>query len=354
MSAPTSNAPIKTGILGYGFAGRGFHAYLLTIEPRLQLTAVASRDAGRRARAEADYGVRTFETLEQMLAEGDVDLVILATPHDVHTEEAVAVMDAGKHCVCDKVMCLTREEADRMIAARDRNGVLFSIFHNRRWDGDYLTVRRALEEGLIGAPRLFEIGIWRYGAPRSWRSQKSAVGTIMHDWGAHFIDQMFQLVPGKAVSVTAQAQYDWPDLDIESYLGAQVRFASGVVYRIELSNRARLGKPHWYVVGEKGALLKEGVDPQEACMLRGDIRASQEDPTNYARITTEIAGTVAELRLQTLRGDWTAYYRNIADALTEGAELAVRPEEARRGVILLQAIEESIRTGETVTFAGGL
>jgi len=123
---------------------------------------------------------------------------------------------------------------------------------------------------------------------------------------------------------------------------------------VRLANRARLGKPHWYVVGEKGALLKEGVDPQEACMLRGDIRASQEDPANYARVATEIAGTVVELRLQTLRGDWTAYYRNIADALTEGAELAVRPEEARRGVILLQAIEESIRTGRTVEFAEGL
>src|ERR687886_1192297 len=104
---------IKTGIVGYGFAGRGFHAYLLTHEPRLKLTAVASRDPGRRGRAEQDYGVRTFETLEQMLSDGDVDLVILATPHDVHAQEAVAVLDAGKHCVTDKVMCLAIDEADQ-------------------------------------------------------------------------------------------------------------------------------------------------------------------------------------------------------------------------------------------------
>jgi scyllo-inositol 2-dehydrogenase (NADP+) len=345
---------IRVGIVGYGFAGRGFHAYLLTHEPRLQLTAVASRDPERRRRAEADYGVRTFERLEQLLEDGEVDLVILATPHDVHAEEAVAVMDAGKHCVVDKVMCLTREEADRMIAARDRNGVLFSVFHNRRWDGDYLTIRRALQEGLIGPPRFFEIGIWRYGRPRGWRSQKSAVGTIMHDWGAHFVDQMFLLVEGKAVSVTARAQYDWPEVDVESYLGVDVTFDTGVLYRIELSNRARIGKPHWLVLGDRGALSKEGVDPQEAAMLRGEILAAQEDPANYARVGTEIAGTVAEMRLQTLRGDWTAYYRNIADALLKGEPLAVRPEEARRGVILLEAVQESIRSGEPVRFPEGL
>src|SRR5687767_13969135 len=93
---------INVGILGYGFAGRGFHAYLLTHEPRLKLAAVASRDAQRRERAAVEYGVRTFETLDAMLADGGVDLVIIATPHDVHAEQAVAVMDAGKHCVCDK------------------------------------------------------------------------------------------------------------------------------------------------------------------------------------------------------------------------------------------------------------
>jgi scyllo-inositol 2-dehydrogenase (NADP+) len=349
-----SESTIKVGILGYGFAGRGFHAYLLTHEPRLQLTAVASRDPGRRRQAETDYPVRTFETLEAMLSEGNVDLVILATPHDVHAEEAVSVMDAGKHCVTDKVMCLTGEEADRMIAARDRNRVLFSVFHNRRWDGDYLTVRQVLDAGLIGAPRLFEIGIWRYGAPRSWRSRKAAVGTIMHDWGAHFVDQMFQLVPGKALSVTARAQHDWPDVDVESYVGTDITFENGVLYRLELWNRARAGKPHWYIVGEQGALVKEGVDPQEAAMLRGDIRAAQEDPANAARVTTKLAGTVGEIRLNTLRGDWTAYYRNIADVLLEGKELIVRPEEARRGVVLLEAVQESARTGRTVAFAEGL
>jgi len=100
--------------------------------------------------------------------------------------------------------------------------------------------------------------------------------------------------------------------------------------------------------GKRGALVKEGVDPQEAAMLRGDIVSAQEDPQLRARVTTELAGTVAELRLQTLRGDWTAYYRNVADALLDGADLAVKPEEARRGVALLEAVERSAQTRRTV------
>jgi scyllo-inositol 2-dehydrogenase (NADP+) len=172
----------------------------------------------------------------------------------------------------------------------------------------------------------------------------------MHDWGAHFVDQMFQLVPGKVRAVTARAQYDWPELDIESYIGAEIAFESGVLYRIELSNRARIGKPHWYVLGDRGGLTKGGVDPQEAAMLRGDIKSAREDPATYARVATAIAGTTAEIRVQTLPGDWTAYYRNIADALLEGAELAVKPEEARRGVVLLEAVQQSVASGKTVRF----
>lgn len=343
--------PIRAGIVGYGFAGRGFHAYLIAQEPRIRLSAVASRDAGRRARAEADYGVTTFETLEEMLASDLVDLVVIATPHDVHAPQAVAVMQAGRHCVVDKVMCLSKEEADAMIAARDRAGVLLSVFHNRRWDGDYLTIRQALAEGLIGRPRLFEIGIWRYGAPRGWRSRPAQVGTIMHDWGAHFVDQLLLLAPGRAVEVRASEQHDWDDLEIESYIGAEVAFEDGVLARIELCNLARLGKPHWLIVGEMGALVKDGVDPQEAAMLAGNIDAAREDPALAARVATEIGGLQAEMRLPSLRGDWRAYYRNVADALLEGAPLAVRPEEVRRGVALLEAVQRSARLSEPVRFS---
>jgi scyllo-inositol 2-dehydrogenase (NADP+) len=348
-----STGVIRAGILGYGFAGRGFHAYLLRFEPRIQLTAVASRDAGRRAAAERDYGVRTYETLEQLLADRQIDLIIVATPHDVHAEQVTRSLDAGKHVVVDKVMCLTTAEADAMLAARDRSGKLLSVFHNRRWDGDYLTIRRALDGELLGRLLLFEIGIWRYGAPRNWRSRRSEVGTIMHDWGAHFVDQALQLGGAPVTSLRVRAQHDWPHIDVESYIGADLTFANGILGRVEVSNKARLGKPHWYLVGERGALTKEGVDPQEASMLRGDIDAAREDPAHYARVQTELTGLVTDMRLTTIAGNWKGYYQNIADVLLEGKELVVTPEQVRRVVGLLEAVQQSASGGDLIRFPGG-
>jgi scyllo-inositol 2-dehydrogenase (NADP+) len=352
--ATNLDAPLRAGILGYGFAGRGFHAYLLAHEPRIRLAAVASRDPERRERAASEYGVRTYETLEQLLDSGAVDLVIVATPHNVHASQVLAALRAGKHCVVDKVMCLTSAEADEMLAAGEAAGRMLSVFHNRRWDGDYMTIRRAVAAGLLGTLRLLEIGIWRYGAPRGWRSIPEQVGTVMHDWGAHFVDQLLQLVPAPVREVRARARHDWPGVAIESYIAAEIEFENGVLARLELCNRAHLGKPHWFLVGDSGSLVKDGVDPQEAAMLRGDLDAAREDPGLAARVRSNIDGLATEMRLETLRGDWKAYYRNIADHLLEGAELAVRPEEARRGVALLEAVAHASRSGAPVRVASGI
>lgn len=347
--------PIGVGVLGYGYAGRCFHAYLLRFEPRFRLRAVASRAAERREHAARDYpGIATYETLDQMLQDRDVRLVIVATPHNVHAEQCIRIMDAGRDVVVDKVMCLTTTEADAMIAARDRNRMMLSVFHNRRWDGDYMTVRQALSEGLLGEPSLFEVGNWGFGSPRGWRAQPEEVGTLLHDWGAHFVDQALQLVPAPVQSVFAQTQHAWSDVPIESYIGADVRFANDVIYRLEINRSARLGKPRWFIIGSRGALVKEGLDPQEAAMVGGNIDAAREDPANYARVKTEVNGITAEMRLQTVRGSWKSYYQNIADALVDGKELAVKPEEIRRVVAVLEAVQQSAKTGAVVRPEGGI
>jgi scyllo-inositol 2-dehydrogenase (NADP+) len=345
--------PVRVGVLGYGYAGRSFHAYLVGLEPRLRLTAIASRDVGRRERAAREHGVATFETLDGMLADGDVDLLIIATPHDVHARQAIQAMEAGKHVVVDKVMALSLEEADAMIAARDRNGVLMSVFHNRRWDGDFLTAQRAVQAGLLGRLLFLEIGIWRYGPPGNWRARRDQVGTIMHDWGAHFVDQALLLSPAPVTSVFARSQHEWPGIDVESYIGADIQFADGVFGRIEVATRARASRPRWYLVGDRGAFLKDGVDPQEAAMVRGEIDAAREDPADAARLVTELDGLASDMRLTTLRGDWRAYYRNIAEALLDNTPLAVKPEEVRRVVGVLEAVQRSADTGEVVRFPGG-
>ena len=339
---------IRVGLVGYGFAGRSFHSYLIGRVPDLQLAAVATRSAERRAQAERERGIATYASLDELLERGGVDLVVVATPHDTHAPLAIQAMDAGRHVVVDKVMCLSGEEADAMIAASQRNGVTLSVFHNRRWDWDFLTVKKVVEDGLVGAPYLVEVAVVRYRPARGWRADAQAGGGILYDWGAHLIDQGLQLIPGDVESVTCDIQYRGWGAEIGSYARLLLRFSSGVLYGVELGNLARYDKPRWLVLGERGALVKHGLDPQEQAMLRGNIEAAVELPEHRARITTELNGLSAELVVESIRGDWTSYYRNVADALLGRAELAVKPEEVRRAIAVFDAAMRSAATGETV------
>ena len=140
---------IRTVVVGHGLAGRAFHCPLIRRQPGLELHGIVARDPTVRAEAVALWGheVRGYADLDEALADPAVDLVVIATPHDSHAELAVRALDAGKHCVVDKVMALTTADADRMIAARDRSGCMLSVFHNRRWDWDFLTVKKRARPG---------------------------------------------------------------------------------------------------------------------------------------------------------------------------------------------------------------
>lgn len=340
--------PVRVGLVGYGYAGRSMHAYLISRVPELKLVAVASRSDERRAQAERDYGVVTYPTLDALLESAPVDLVVIATPHDSHAVLACQAMEAGKNVVVDKVMCLNGEEADAMIEASRRNGVLLSVFQNRRWDWDYLTVKRVLAEGWLGEPYLIEMAHLGYRPPRGWRAEVAASGGILFDWGAHFIDQALQLVPSAVTSVSCEIQYRGWGHEIGSYARLLLRFTSGVLYAIEIGNLARYAKPHWLVLGERGSLVKAGIDPQEQALRQGNIDAAVEDPANRARLSTEINGLAVELVVESVRSDWTNYYRNVAAALLGRAPLAVKPEEIRRAIAIYDAAMSSASTGETV------
>ena len=173
-------------------------------------------------------------------------------------------------------------------------------------------------------------------------------GGILFDWGAHFIDQALQLVPGEIISVNCEIQYRGWGAEIGSYARLLIRFAAGVLYSIERSNLSRYDKPHWLVLGELGSLVKRGLDPQEPAMRAGRIEAAVEDPANRARIITEVRGLTTEMVVESVRGDWTSYYLNIADVLAGRAELIVKPEQGRRAMAVLDAAVQSAETGETV------
>lgn len=333
-------------VVGYGYAGRCFHAYLVGLAAGLHLYGIVT--SREQARSQIQSRLKTFAHFEEALADPAVDLVVLATPNDLHAPQAIRALEAGKHVVTDKPMCLGIAQADAMIAASRRSGKLLSVFQNRRWDGDFLTVRRVLEEGLLG--RVFSIEMcWaQYGAPRTWRGQKQHGGGKFIDLGAHLIDQALQLVPAPVTRVYARFSSGFWPTDVEDHALCTLSFANGVEAQLTTSSLARRPKPRWYVLGTQGALVKEGVDPQERAMVGGDIDAAREEPAHHPRLWVELAGRPAEVVLEPVPGRWRSFYENIAEALQTPEKLAVKPESVRRVMAVIEAAGLSAASGEAI------
>jgi scyllo-inositol 2-dehydrogenase (NADP+) len=346
---------INAGVVGYGYAGRSFHAYLIGLAEGLNLAAISTRNPERLRLAAQDYPqARLYPNIDDLLADETVQLVVIATPHDTHRDLAIKAMEAGKHVVTDKIMGMTAAEADDMIQVSRRNEVMLSIFHNRRWDWDYLTVKKVITDGLLGEPYYYAAAIMVYRQPRGWRSNQAASGGILFDWPAHFVDQALQLLPAEVESVycTIKQRDTW-NIDIGNYAKLLLNFSNGALYEIEISNLAGVGKPRWYVLGERGGLIKYGLDPQEIPMVAGDIDAAQEDPAQRAKVWTTVNGQEEELVIDSVRGSWKSYYQNISDVLNQGAELIVKPEQIYRLMQVYDAARQSAATGEVVRLTKG-
>jgi scyllo-inositol 2-dehydrogenase (NADP+) len=335
-------------VVGYGYAGRCFHAYLVGLADQLQLCGVVHRRPETRAQIQSQLGVRAFARFEEVLADPAVDLVVLATPNDLHAPQAIQALEAGKHVVTDKPMCLSVAEADAMIGASRRIGRLLSVFQNRRWDGDFLTLRRVMAEGLLGEVFYMELCWAQYGVPRGWRRQQAHGGGRFMDLGEHLIDQALQLVPGPVERVYARFFDRGWETDVEDHALCLLGFASGVEVQVTTSSLARRPRPRWYVMGTKGTLIKEGLDPQERAMVAGQIDAAREEPAQYPRLWVETAGRSSEVVLETLPGRWRSFYENIAEAIQDPDKLAVRPESVRRVVAVIEAARASAASGQAV------
>lgn len=346
---------IPTVVVGHGLAGRSFHCPLVRRQPGLRLHGIVARDPKVRAEAADLWGdVVGYADLDEALADRAVELVVIATPHDSHAELAVRALDAGKHCVVDKVMALSEAECDRMIAARDRSGRMLSVFHNRRWDWDFATVKDVLSKGWIGRPLLFESAVCRSSAPRGWRGSTAAAGTILHDWGAHLVDQALQMGLGPCRRLTAWlSPGPWEGVDSGGH-GRIVLEFDDVLFQVETSRVCRIDRPRWWIVGTEGGFVKYGVDPQEDALRAGHIDDAAEPPQHEGILRNAgETGQVVETRVPTVRAHWDEYYRNIAEHLAGRAPLAVTAEQAREVVRVLDAAVVSSREHRVIPGAWG-
>lgn len=325
-----SERKVKCAVVGYGGAfkmGKA-HAQWMNDTGRMVTVAACDIDPDRTAEAAQDFpGIATYGSIEELLASSDAEVVVIVTPHNTHAELGLKALNAGKHVVLEKPMCITADEATAMIEAAKKARVTLTTFHNRRHDGDFMAIKEVIEKGLIGEVFHIEAASGGYGHPRhQWRSSKEISGGCMYDWGAHFVDWILNLIPEKMASVTGFFHKRvWHDVTNEDHTQAIIRFKSGATADLQISSIARIGKPKWRILGTKGAILDHGG--------------------GSFKLATQVDGIPVEGEVKHKESTWPEYYENLAAHLLDGAPLEVTPESSRRVIAVIETAEKSAKSG---------
>lgn len=310
---------------------------------------LASIVTSRPERVQGLRGVQVVPTVAELLAHPQVELVVVASPSASHFEVARAALLAHKHVVVDKPFALTVAEADELIEIAKRNGCVLSVFQNRRWDGDYLTVRGCIEEGWLGAIRYYEARYDRFRPQVRpvWREQAGAGSGILYDLGAHLIDQALQLF-GLPQTVTADLLSQREGAQAVDYFHLQLHYEP-LRAVLHGSMLAAGPGPHFTVHGEGGSFLKYGMDPQEEQLKAGGkpgmAHWGADAPENYGRL---FLADGSNRTVATMPGCYEQFYTALTGALRRGTPPPVLAAEARDGLLVIEAAMESAARQRTV------
>ena len=345
---------IGVGLIGYGLGGSAFHAPLVRAEPGLRLHAVVTSRAGQMRRDHP--GVEVVASAGELLADPAVELVVVAAPNAVHAELAATALRAGRHVVVDKPFTLSTADADRLIALAEAEGRLLSVFHNRRWDADFLTVRRLLEAGPLGEVSSFVSRYDRFRpAPKGgWKEAAVPGSGILWDLGPHLIDQALVLF-GLPETVAADVAVQRPGVEAVDWVHLVLGYGRLRVL-LRASMEVRDPGPRFEVHGDRGSFVKWGMDLQEAAMREGarpgDPGWGSEPPERHGTLTCEVAGLELRGRLASAPGAYEAFYAAMAAAIRGDGTVPVPAAEARDAVLVIERALASAREGRVVEVRG--
>lgn len=327
---------IRVGLIGYGYASKTFHAPLISGTPGMTLAAVASSDENK---VHADWpAMPVVSGPERILNDPNIDLVVIPTPNDTHFPLAKAALEAGKHVVVDKPFTVTLSQARELEALAKSGGRLLSVFHNRRWDSDFLTVKALINEGLLGEVGYFESHFDRYRPQvrNRWREQGGPGSGIWYDLAPHLLDQVVNLF-GLPVSMQVDLAQLRPGSQSTDYFHAVLAWPQRrVVLHGTLVAAAETAR--FIIQGSRGSYVKYGLDPQEERLKSGE-RLPQEDWGYDMRdgVLTRAEGEdITEESWLTLPGNYPAYYAAIRDALNGSG---TNPVPASQAIQIMELIE---------------
>lgn len=332
---------VNVALVGFGYAGRTFHAPLISACAGLRLHTVVTRQAGALAAVWPD--ARPVATLDEALSDPAIGLVVIATPNALHAPQAMAALDAGKAVVIDKPFALDLAEARRVAQRAEARGLLLSVFHNRRWDADFLALKAELASGRLGPVHTFESHFDRFRPEvrDRWRERDAPGGGIWHDLGPHLIDQALILF-GRPLGVTCDLAVLREGGQAVDWAHAVLRYADRrVILHADMTTPAP--DIRFAVHGARASWLKSGLDVQEDQLKAGLPVGGPGwglDPSPAVRVE---GASGARERVAGPPGDYRAFYDAVAAALTEGAPNPVPPAEALAVMEVLEAGIESDR-----------
>lgn len=356
-TAPGTDTPLRVALVGYGLAGSVFHAPLIAAAEGLVLDTVVTSNPERREQARAEFpGVRFAATPDELWPRADeLDLIVIASPNKTHVPLATTALKAGLPVVVDKPIAGTAAEARSLAALAEERGLLLSVFQNRRWDNDFLTLRKLLTEGELGDTWRFESRFerWRPQPKGGWRESgdPEEIGGLLYDLGSHLVDQALVLF-GPAASVYAESDIRRPGAQTDDDTFIALTHTSGVRSHLHASATAAQLGPRFRVLGSRAGYVKYGLDPQEAALRAGERPGrgwGTEPEPLWGRVGAgESPLTGGGHPVPTLRGDYPAYYAAIAKALREGGPNPVTAHEAAAALDVLEAARRSAREGVAV------
>jgi predicted dehydrogenase len=345
---------LRVGIIGFGLAGQTFHAPLVRATPGLRVAAVASSSPDK-VRAALGDAVTVLADARALATSELVDLVVVASPNATHFALAALALEAGKHVVVDKPFTPTVEEAQRLAAMAGERGLLLSVFHNRRWDSSTRTATALLAAGTLGTIRHAAIHFDRFrpqALPR-WKEDAAAGGGTWMDLGPHMLHEALHYF-GWPLAIQADLAMLRPGTGADDCIQARLRYADGLRVDVGASMLAAVPRPRVALYGTRGSWVKQHLDTQEATLKSGrlpgpDAAAWGVDPEQGV-LSLEENGTVKTTSLATANGAYQEYYRQVRDAILDGAPNPVPPADAIAVMALLEAGRRSHEERREIDF----
>lgn len=344
---------IKTAVTAFGFSGKVFQIPYLSASPKFELVSLLRRSTDDSKSLYPD--IKIVRSYSDILNDSEIELVVVNTPNKFHYSMTKEALEAGKHVIVEKPFASSIKETNALIKLAENKHLHLFVFHNRRWDGDFMTVKKVVESGILGDLAEYEARYDRYKPllnPKPWKEIPEDGSGILYDLGTHIIDQVVCLF-GKPETITADIRQQRQNSQIDDYFNILLEYGALRV-TVKSTLLAKEESPRYVIYGQKGAFVKYGIDPQEDDMKAGKPYPSdqwgKENEKNWGILNTSINGLDIRGKVETLPGNYMKFFDNVHEVIREGKPIIISPEQAQVTTRIIAVAQESFKSKKTVNF----